>query len=326
MQPHFHLPGQKGFALSPTLPEAYKGMVLRGGNALTATGALGQMILQALEQESFSIRFNLFEFVRPVKIPAHQPAATLVSLLALKNNIHYTIKGLGTLHLRQGQFALLHCREHTLTARFDADKTYQSLEIEWSEEILRQALPYFDLLQPVFSPQSGTKSFYLAPPARLAGPRALALVQDVLKSPYNATISQLFFEHKVREYLLLLLVEAGKKAPSQIHLTQEEWEKVEAVAELVIREPAKKFPIVDLAANAQMNTLKLKMAFKEKFGQGIFEYQLAARMNEALRLLQETDLKTKAIAGMVGYRLTTSFITKFQEYFGYPPSQVVKNK
>src|ERR1700739_2157129 len=182
MQPKLHLPGQKGFAQSPALPEAYKGLVLRGGNVVTATGALGRMILQTFEQASFSIRFNLFEFVRPVKIPAHQSAATLVSLLALKNNIYYTIKGLGTLHLRQGQFALLHCREHALTARFDRGKTYQSLEIQWSEDILRQALPYFDLLQPVFSPLSGTKSFYLAPPGRLAGPKALALVQDVLKS------------------------------------------------------------------------------------------------------------------------------------------------
>jgi AraC-like DNA-binding protein len=326
MQPHFYLPGQRGFALSPTLPEAYQGMVLRGGHVLTATGALGQIILQALEQAHFTIRFNLFEFVRPVKISAQQPAAPLVSLLALKNNIHYTIKGLGTLHLQQGQFALLHCREDALTARFDGDKMYQSLEIEWSEDILVQALPYFDLLRPVFSPQNRTKSFYLAPPGLLAGPKALDLVQEMLKSPYDTSISQLLCEHKVREYLLLLLVAAGKKAASHIHLTQEEWEKVEAVATLVTREPAKKFPIIDMAANAQMNTLKLKMAFKEKFGQGIFEYQLAARMNEALRLLQETDLTTKAIAGMVGYQLTTSFITKFREYFGYPPSQVVKNK
>jgi AraC-like DNA-binding protein len=47
-------------------------------------------------------------------------------------------------------------------------------------------------------------------------------------------------------------------------------------------------------------------------------------MQEAHRLLEETNLTTKAIAARVGYDLTTSFITKFREYFGYPPSQVSK--
>jgi AraC-like DNA-binding protein len=326
MQPDFKLPGQEHTRISPMLPEAYRGLALRGGEVAAAAGDWGQMIIQALPKPSFSIQFNLFEFVRPMIVAGHQAASTLVSVLALKNNIQYTINGLGTLRLRQGQFALLHCREHSLTARFDGGKEYQTLEIGWSEDILRQALPYFNLLQRVFSPPPGVNSFYLVPPGRSVGPDALSIAQDVLKSPYNATLSQLFFEHKVREYLLLLLLEAGKMPAPHIRLTKGEWEKVEAVAAKITSEPDKKFPIVDLAADAHMNTLKLKTAFKEKFGQGIFEYQLAARMNEALRLLRETDLKTKVIAGLVGYELTTSFITKFREYFGYAPSEVAKNK
>jgi transcriptional regulator GlxA family with amidase domain len=75
-----------------------------------------------------------------------------------------------------------------------------------------------------------------------------------------------------------------------------------------------------------MNTMKLKMAFKERFGQGIFEHQLEARMKEGLRLLQETNLAIKDVAGIVGYQRATSFISKFGEYFGYPPSQVEKIK
>lgn len=327
MHPDFNLSGHEGFQITPSLPNDYRGMILRGAKVMTANSSAGVIILQQLDHSQYSINYSIFNFLQSVKISGKQRSAMLVAFLALKNNIRYSIKGFGLLQLRQGQFALLHSiRGCEITSAYEKEKEYHTLEVSWSEEMLKQALPYFPFLKVLFSPKTTLKSFYVQPPGLQAGTKALNLVNELLKTPYNDTLNKLYFEHKVREYLLLLLVEAGKKPSPKINLIKEQQDKIIALGTRLSNEPDKKFPIADLAVEMQMNEMKLKVAFKEVFGQGIFEYQLEARMKEAQRLLRETDLSTKAIAGMVGYELTTSFITRFREYFGYPPGDITRNK
>ncbi len=61
-------------------------------------------------------------------------------------------------------------------------------------------------------------------------------------------------------------------------------------------------------------------------GKTIFKFHLDQRMKEARRLLKDSGLPTKVIAWMVGYDLTTSFITQFSLYFNYPPSKIQKKR
>jgi AraC-like DNA-binding protein len=326
MHPNIDLLYPEGFLLKYTLPAEYRGGVLPGSSVVVAQREEGSMVLQVVEHPQFNIRFQVFDFTKPAKITAQQNASILVGFLALKNSIQYHFKGLGPLKLKQGQFAFLHCKELEMIARFQKDISCQVLEISWSTEVLQQALPYFPFLQHLLSPTQKDISYFLSTPIRLAGPKALEVAQDLLKTPYDENLSRLYFEHKVREYLFLLLLESGKAPSPALHLTRKEWEKIAKIGAAISQEPDKRFPIADLAVAAQMNEMKLKRAFKERYGQGIFEFQLAIRMKEARRLLQETDLPIKAIASMVGYQLTSSFITKFREYFGYPPSQVIKQK
>jgi AraC-like DNA-binding protein len=81
-----------------------------------------------------------------------------------------------------------------------------------------------------------------------------------------------------------------------------------------------------LAKEVGMNDYKLKIAFRQLFGMGLFEYHLGLRMNEARRLLEETNKPVKAIAKLTGYSRITSFITTFRKFFGYTPSSVRKRR
>ena len=326
MLPAFNNPGSSlSFDLTAALPREYNGFVLRGGKPTTAKGEAGVMVLQEYEHPQFSIRFNVFNFLKPVKIPAQQQKSLLSSFLAIKNSLQYSIKGLGNIHLKQGQFALFHTGDTELTARFDKGKEYQSFELSWSEEIVRQASPYFQLLASLF-PTAGAAHFKFLERGRHARPAALELVDRLLRSPYDIITSRFYFEHKVSEYLFLLLIEAGKAAPRKIRLTKEEelmLLEIKAMLGTGIGKPPTHDEIVSLS---NMNGVRLSAAFKERFGEGLFEHNMAARMNEALRLLKETNLTTKEVAGMLGYKLTTSFIEKFSEHFGYPPGEVKRNR
>jgi AraC-like DNA-binding protein len=313
----------QGLLFSSTLPASYRGMVLANSTTQHARGDNGEWIFQRLDQQDFSLRFHVFDIFRPMDFLAQQGSDILVALLALKSNLHYSIQGLGSVLLRPGQFALLQSPATALTAHFEKSQEYQHLEIAWSADLLRPFLPRFPLLEPVLSPPT-CHPFFVGTPGRAAGSDALHLAQDMLRPPVPPDTQSLYFNLKVREYLLLLLVASRQAAPSTVPLTQEQHGRLLRLAERLRTETAEKFPIAQLAVEAHMNEMKLKTAFKSLFGKGLFEYHLEARMKEAHRLLEETNLTTKAIAARVGYDLTTSFITKFREYFGYPPSQVSK--
>ena len=314
---------QQGFLLSDALPISYRGITLADSATLHAKGLAGELVFQQADQSDFSLRLQVYQLFQPLELLAQQGSDILIALLALKNTLHYSIQGLGSIFLRPGQFALFHSPATALTAHFEQAQEYHHLEIAWSANLVRPLLPHFPSLQPALLLPS-TRPFFVGTPGRPAGSSALHLAQEILRPALRPDLRPLYFETKVREYLLFLLAASDDPTTPPLPLTQEQQEKLVILAERLRSNTAEKFPIAQLALDAHMNEMKLKTAFKALFGKGIFEYHLEARMNEAHRLLEETNLATKAIAAKVGYDLTTSFITKFREYFGYPPSQVSK--
>ena len=55
-------------------------------------------------------------------------------------------------------------------------------------------------------------------------------------------------------------------------------------------------------------------------------YLTKVRMDEAVRLLQETDEKSYVIAGMVGYEEPTYFSYVFKKQFGTSPAKYRQKK
>src|SRR5450631_782168 len=151
MFPHFDHPNFFGFKLTPSLTPDYKGLILQGAKSLTAVGESGTITFQDIIQPEFQIHFQNYNLLTPLRIPARQEKSFLVAFLSLKNTIHYFIKGLGQFKLKQGQFALFQTMDQQVTSKFDKSGNYQSLEIAWSEAMVRQVLPYFSSLNPLFS-------------------------------------------------------------------------------------------------------------------------------------------------------------------------------
>lgn len=64
--------------------------------------------------------------------------------------------------------------------------------------------------------------------------------------------------------------------------------------------------------------------FKEKTGQNILDYSTKLRMNEAKRLLKETDIPLKELGYQVGYYNVSSFIRRFKQTQGLTPGDYRK--
>jgi len=327
MHPNFFYPGQQDFELSPAFPHNYKGIMLQGASVLTAHHPLiGQMVLQELQGSQYTIRFNIFNLLQPFTLNGVQPGSLLASFHAIKNSIRFSFQGLGPAVLKPGQFLLLHSSEREGKLSFEKAGNYHSLEVNWSETIVREYLPMFPVLTPLTRSKDSKRSFYVTPQSKTASFETLGLVQSIIQFRHKGGASQVLFEHKVKEYYISLLGTTQRTGSSKTTIRQEDYDKMQVLAERLRANPAKKFPIADLAQEFNMNEKKLEALFSEIIRHDDFRYHLESRLREAHRLLEETDYTPKKIKALIGYELYTSFITKFREYFGYPPSEVKRNQ
>jgi len=80
-----------------------------------------------------------------------------------------------------------------------------------------------------------------------------------------------------------------------------------------------------IAEKVNMNPTYFSVFFKKKTGKGVIEYLTGIRMEEAKKLLQETDSKTYQVAEQVGYPDAAYFSNQFKRYTGMTP-QEFRNK
>jgi AraC-like DNA-binding protein len=324
MQIIFNIQDGNHFPLQNGLPEGFRGNVLQGAMASHAHNASGLVILQNYHHPDFTIQLGIFKFFYLVRSVLHPPEFPIVSLLSLKNNMNCVIEGIEALSLKENEFCFLNFNSKNIVAEFEGSQEYHLLEISWSPKIIAQTIPHFPNLAGQFEKGSDIQSasFIIAPHS--AGKKTLRPVQDILNSPFEATVNEAYFEYKIREYLLLLMVESSRKGDPKLNLTEEQKEKLMALKLRIEQDPVGRFRITDMAREMEMNEMKLKLAFKQLVGKPITEFHMDQRMKEAYRLLKFSGLSTKAVARLVGYEYTTNFITGFRRYYGFPPSDIQK--
>jgi len=156
-------------------------------------------------------------------------------------------------------------------------------------------------------------------PAQLNAP-----LQEALSDRYGGPARRLYAQTKALEYLGLLvdlLHTQDKTAPQRRH-TQKIRELKEVLLNLDGRLPA----LNQLAADFGLSAKQLNIEFKAEFGQSIFEYVTAVRLEQAHAALLESRLPMKVLSERLGYSHVNHFITAFKRRFGYPPGTLRRGK
>ena len=74
-----------------------------------------------------------------------------------------------------------------------------------------------------------------------------------------------------------------------------------------------------------LNPSYLSQLFKAETGEVFTDYVNKIRMEEAKRMLLQTDYKIQYIADMVGYASSQHFNRTFKKYIGMQPAEYKKN-
>jgi YesN/AraC family two-component response regulator len=82
--------------------------------------------------------------------------------------------------------------------------------------------------------------------------------------------------------------------------------------------------LTSISEHIYMNSAYLSVMFKRKTGKSIIEVLTDIRMEEAKRLLLDSDYKTYQIAEMIGYKDAAYFSNAFKKYHSLSPQEFRK--
>ncbi|MCD7921902.1 MAG: AraC family transcriptional regulator [Clostridiales bacterium] len=121
--------------------------------------------------------------------------------------------------------------------------------------------------------------------------------------------------HNHYEDLLNRIYEKGKS---------EEKVLIEDVKKYIRQHYTEDLSIKELADVACVSQNYFSAMFKKETGQNYKAYLTSLRMEEALRLLRETDDKTYEIAEQVGYNNVRRFVDAFKQIYSVSPMEYRK--
>lgn len=300
----------------PGLPTGYAGPILRGATAVSAKTALADMVIQELAGEDYSIRFSISQFFRKVTGSGHLPARGLYSYFMLKNGLRKEIDGIGRLHVRQDQYCCFYTEPTACRTIFEKNQEYRTIGIFYSPQLLSELLPFFPELKPAMETQGSAineKTCWSLPAMK-------EITSQILNCPFDETTRRFYFDIKVRELLYQILENAYKRNLTHRSFTPWEIKRIHEARDILETYISKKPPLIrSLAKQVALNEFKLKAGFRQYFNSGIFEWLLERKMQYAKELVLTTNMPIKEICGMVGYPLTTNFITAFRRRFAVTP-------
>lgn len=79
--------------------------------------------------------------------------------------------------------------------------------------------------------------------------------------------------------------------------------------------------IAELAQSLHVSATQVKVSFHKVYGVPIYAYARSQRMEEASRLLSDTDESILEIAGKFGYENGSKFARAFRTVMGFSPSE-----
>jgi len=149
------------------------------------------------------------------------------------------------------------------------------------------------------------------------------VLHDIRHCPRQGAPRRLRLESKLLELLGLQLEQQAAAARSPASsLRLEDYPKLEAGRALLETRYVAPPSLRELARLVGLNEFKLKQGFRERFGTSVRAYLIRVRLEQARRLLQDTDQPIGEVAAQVGYKSPAHFTAAFKTQFGILPSNL----
>jgi AraC family transcriptional regulator, L-rhamnose operon transcriptional activator RhaR len=151
--------------------------------------------------------------------------------------------------------------------------------------------------------------------------------QMEIESIFSALVDELTskspgYRGVIKGYINILFAKIFRAARQTDRLLFEVFSKIAPeVLEYIKDHYNKKITLDEVAKKSYYNPSYFSKIFKECYGKPFVKYLSELRVNEAIRLLQETDCSVKEICFSVGYQSKNQFFRVFKSHTGMTPGQ-----
>lgn len=133
-----------------------------------------------------------------------------------------------------------------------------------------------------------------------------------------------YYKLKAQEALLQLLQIEPSAEKQLTQYGSQQTELIKEVRDFLIQHLDQRFTIEELSKKYLLNTSSLKAVFKAVYGMPIASYVKEYRIQQAMKLLRETDDSIAVIAEKVGYETQGKFTKAFKEKVQMLPTEYRK--
>lgn len=242
---------------------------------------------------------------------------------------HFNVKGKGKFIFNNGNYALELKEEKALLLYNPQKELPLHLEIapkSWVISVLVSIKKFHALFSseaeviPFLSPSNLEKKYY---GEEAITPSMAIVLNQIFNYNQNSSIKNLYLKGK--SYELLSLFFNSNEDPNAEHcpflIDEENVLKIKKAKELIISNMSEPPSLQELADAVGISLKKLKVGFKQLYGDTVFNFLFDYKMDYARKMLDSGTYNVNEVGLKVGYSTSSHFIAAFKKKFGTTPKK-----
>jgi AraC-like DNA-binding protein len=301
-------------------PPALPGNPLPFGKIEHAAGPWGTICIQELDTGNLLLRHFLFLLNQTLAIHAKDTSTALQSIISLKGNLDYSIKGLKTVSLKEKEFHLFNTNTKPATALIPGGKLCSIINTCYLPSAYEEFMAFFPQFKKHLR-KAAQKPFYFLHRPIHARYTVHDAIQAIWFDRYVHTLHKKHIELRLQTSLFSLLAQTYMP-PVHDRINKQEREKAAAAKEIILQNIRTHLTVDQIAAQLYCSPPWLKKAFGKVYGVGLFHFLREYRMQHAREMLLRGE-SLKAVAIEVGMK-PRNFPKEFKSFFGYTVTDLKK--
>lgn len=246
---------------------------------------------------------------------------------------HFNVKGKGKFVFNQGNYALDLKEEKSLLFYNPQKELPLHLEVEpksWIVSAIISIKKFHALFSseaeyiPFLSPENIEKKYYNE--ADISPSMAIVLNQ-IFNYNQNSSIKNLYLKGKGYELLSLYFNRNAENGIEQCPflIDEENVLKIKKAKEIIIANIAEPPSLEELSNQVGLNLKKLKIGFKQIYGDSVYGFLFDYKMEYARKMLDSGSYNVNEVGQEIGYSTASHFIAAFKKKFGTTPKKYLMN-
>jgi AraC-like DNA-binding protein len=242
---------------------------------------------------------------------------------------HFGLKGKGKFIFNDGNYAL-DLREEKALLFYNPQKELPlNLELApntWVITVIISIQKFHGLFSneaehiPFLSTENKDKKYYKETDI---SPSMAIVLSQLFHYNLNPSIKNLYYKGKGYELLSLYFNRSEDPNAEQCPflIDEENVLKIKKAKEIIIQKMAEPPGLEELADQVNLSLKKLKMGFKQIYGDTVYGFLFDYKMDYARQLLDSGTYNVNEVGLKIGYSTSSHFITAFKKKFGTTPKK-----